>query len=239
MARQVKVLPAFSKAVGVRGQRPCGLSRLRQTQEGRKGFLRKAFRRGLRFRSGRSWARATGTQDPSSGGAGARWAPFSADRAGRRDFLGGPTVRRGLPQASLKPAPSARCPLAEATAVFQSAVPPLPGLPPVGRMRLVRCTFPSAAPGKVKVVERCSTPRKLLKKFDQNFYAASRFGSAFILPAGCASPAPAWPCPGSAPGSWGTPGSPWSPAPARSSTGRGSYAAGTAVLQNFPTGSRR
>ena len=27
---------------------------------------------------------------------------------------------------------------------------------------------------KVKVVERCSTPRKLLKKFDQNFHAASR-----------------------------------------------------------------
>ena len=102
-------MPAFSKAVGVRGQRPCGLSRLRQTQEGRKGFLRKAFRRGLRFRSGRSWARATGTQDPSSGGAGARWAPFSADRAGRRDFLGGPTARRGLPQARL-PCPRKRVP---------------------------------------------------------------------------------------------------------------------------------
>ena len=34
-----------SKVVGVRGQRPCGLSRLRQTQEGRKGFRWKAFRR--------------------------------------------------------------------------------------------------------------------------------------------------------------------------------------------------
>ena len=32
--------------------------------------------------------------------------------------------------------------------------------------------LPPAAP--VKAVERCSTPRKLLKKFDQNFYAASR-----------------------------------------------------------------
>ena len=109
--RRVKVFAQafFKRLVGVRGRRPCGLSRLRQTQEGRKGFLRKAFRRGLRFRSGRSWARATGTQDPSSGGAGARWAPFSADRAGRRDFLGGPTARRGLPQASL-PCPRKRVP---------------------------------------------------------------------------------------------------------------------------------
>ena len=64
--RRVKVFAQafFKRLVGVRGRRPCGLSRLRQTQEGRKGFLRKAFRRGLRFRSGRSWARATGTQDP-------------------------------------------------------------------------------------------------------------------------------------------------------------------------------
>ncbi len=82
--RQVKVSPTFSKVAGC-GTASHDLLRLRQTQEGRKGFLRKSFRRGLRFRSGRSWARATGTQDPSSGGAGARWAPFSADRAGRRD----------------------------------------------------------------------------------------------------------------------------------------------------------
>ena len=107
--RQVKVSSTFSKVVGVRGRRPCGLSRLRQTQEGRKGFLRKAFRRGLRFRSGRSWARATGTQDPSSGGAGARWAPFSADRAGRRDPLMASSMPRGLPQASL-PCPRKRVP---------------------------------------------------------------------------------------------------------------------------------
>ena len=44
---------------------------------------------------------------------------------------------------------------------------PLPGLSPVGRVRPVRCIFPPAAP--VKAVELCSTPRKLLKKFDQNF----------------------------------------------------------------------
>ena len=99
----------FKRLVGVRGRRPCGLSRLRQTQEGRKGFLRKSFRRGLRFRSGRSWARATGTQDPSSGGAGARWAPFSADRAGRRDPLMASSMPRGLPQARL-PCPRKRAP---------------------------------------------------------------------------------------------------------------------------------
>ena len=73
---------AFFKRLAGCGTASHDLVRLRQTQEGRKGFLRKAFRRGLRFRSGRSWARATGTQDPSSGGAGARWAPFSADRVG-------------------------------------------------------------------------------------------------------------------------------------------------------------
>ena len=182
----------------------------------------------------------------------------AASVSAKRCPLGTSAPRREFSRANLrfaeafhKPACPAResvCrPLAEATAVFQpqgwavfqSTVPPLPlpGLPPVGRMRRLRCISPPAAP--VKVVERCSTPRKLLKKFDQNFYAASRFGSAFILPADCAGPAPAWPCPGSAPGSWGTPGSPWSPAPARSSTGRESYAAGTAVLQNFPIGSRR
>ena len=157
----------------------------------------------------------------------------------RRGFLG----RAHGPQrtsASQPALPAKACAaLWRKRAERASTVPPrpLPGLSPVGRVRPVRCTFPPAAP--VKAVERCSTPRKLLKKFDQNFYAASRFGSAFILPADCAGPAPAWPCPGSAPGSWGTPGSPWSPAPARSSTGRGSYAAGTAVLQNFPIGSRR
>ena len=45
--RRVKVFAQafFKRLVGVRGQRPCGLSRLRQTQEGRKGFRWKAFRR--------------------------------------------------------------------------------------------------------------------------------------------------------------------------------------------------
>ncbi len=46
-------MPAFSKAAGF-GAVSQGLFRLRQTQEGRKGFRWKAFRRGLRFRSGRS-----------------------------------------------------------------------------------------------------------------------------------------------------------------------------------------
>ena len=139
--RNVKVSSTFSKVVGVRGRRPCGLSRLRQTQENRETVQRTVSRKSLRFRSGRSWTRATGTQDPSSGGAGARWAPFSADRAGRRDPLMASSMPRGLPQASLKPAPSVRRPLAEATAVFQSWVPPRPGLAlsPYGRMRALPC----------------------------------------------------------------------------------------------------
>ena len=68
-----------------------------------------------------------GSREVGCGGAVCRWQTLCADRAGRRDFLGGPTARRGLPQACLKPAPSARRPLAEATAVFQSRVPPRPG----------------------------------------------------------------------------------------------------------------
>ena len=53
---------------------------------------------------------------------------------------------------------------------------PLPGLSPVGRVRPVRCIFPPAAP--VKAVELCSTPRKLLKKFDQNFSLSLPYPSA-------------------------------------------------------------
>ena len=228
----MKVSSTFSKVVGVRGQSPCGLFSVSKCRKGSKNNPVDCF----------CWELS------AAASVSAERCPLGTSAPRRAVLPGESPIRRGLPQASLKPAPSAHCPLAEATAVFQSAVPPLPlpGLSASQPMRsklltqfTVRCTFPSAAPGKVKVVERCSTPRKLLKKFDQNFYAASRFGSAFILPAGCASPAPAWPCPGSAPGSWGTPGSPWSPAPARSSDGRGSCAAGTAVLQNFPTGSRR
>ena len=152
----------------MRGRRPCGLSRLRQTQENRKIVQRTVFRKSLRFRSGRSWARATGTQDPSSGGAGARWAPFSADRAGRRDFLGGPTARRGLPQARL-PCPRKRVPSFGTSGRKGQARchrDRSRGYR-LRRVRPARCTFPPAAP--VKAVELCSTPRKLLKKFDQNF----------------------------------------------------------------------
>ena len=224
----------------MRGQSPCGLFSVSKRRKGSKNNPVDCF----------CW------EVSAAASVSAERCPLGTSAPRRAVLPSESPIRRGFPQASLKPAPSARCPLAEATAVFQpqgwavfqSAVPPLPlpGLSASQPMRsklltqfTVRCTFPPAAPGKVKVVERCSTPRKLLKKFDQNFYAASRFGSAFILPADCAGPAPAWPCPGSAPGSWGTPGSPWSPAPARSSTGRESYAAGTAVLQNFPIGSRR
>ena len=63
--RRVKVSSTFSKVVGF-GATPQGLMCLPKTQEGRK-TSDGSFRRGLRFRFGRSWARATGTQDPSSG----------------------------------------------------------------------------------------------------------------------------------------------------------------------------
>ena len=188
----------------MRGRRPCGLSRLRQTQENRKIVQRTVFRK--KPSSGVSWAGPRPAED------------FHKPACPARE-----SVRRPLAQAGGKGKHGASATAPAATAF--------------GVCAACAAFLPPAAP--VKAVERCSTPRKLLKKFDQNFYAASRFGSASILPADCAGPAPAWPCPGSAPGSWGTPGSPWSPAPARSSDGRGSCAAGTAVLQNFPTGSRR
>ena len=54
-------------------------------------------------------------------------------------------------------------------------------------------SFPPAAP--VQAVERCSTPRKLLKKFDQNFYSASRFSSSSSVlnrPHSSNSRSPSW-----------------------------------------------
>ena len=97
---------------------------------------------------------------PPSGG---RWCPVGTvqRRPSRQaDFLGGPPVRRGLPQASLKPAPSAAAPLAEATAVFQSVVPPLRGYRPLGV-----CASYAALFHRLRRVGqgrgRCSTPRKL------------------------------------------------------------------------------
>ena len=160
----MKVSSTFSKVVGVRGQSPCGLFSVSKCRKGSKNNPVDWF----------CWELS------AAASVSAERCPLGTSAPRRAVLPGESPIRRGLPQASLKPAPSARCPLAEATAVFQSAVPPLPlpGLPPVGRMRPVRCTFPSAAPGKVKVVERCSTPRKLLKKFDQNFYSASRFSSS-------------------------------------------------------------
>ena len=91
--RNVKVSSTFSKVVGVRGRRPCGLSRLRQTQEG--------------VRERAQWAVSQG--EPSSG-----VPPWKCAKA---------HFQKGYHQSLLKPAPSARRPLAEAAAVFQSWVP--------------------------------------------------------------------------------------------------------------------
>ena len=86
----------------MRGRRPCGLSRLRQTQEG--------------VRERAQWAVSQG--EPSSG-----VPPWKCAKA---------HFQKGYHQSLLKPAPSARRPLAEAAAVFQSWVPPRPlqRLPP-------------------------------------------------------------------------------------------------------------
>ena len=46
--------------------------------------------------------------DPSPGGAGRRWRPFSADRAGRRDLSSEPKVRSKVHQSSPVPPPKAR-----------------------------------------------------------------------------------------------------------------------------------
>ena len=95
----------------------------------------------------------------------------SADRAGRQDSLTEPKALRKLfayqPEIPLKR-------VKQRTGDF-NRLPPRPGLAlsPYGRMRALPC-FPYAGCAGFKVVERCSTPRKLLKKFDQNFRAASQ-----------------------------------------------------------------
>ena len=95
--RQGKVFgPAFFKKVVGFGAKPQGLSRLRQTQEG------------VRERS--QWDLSQGK--PSSG-----VSPWKCAKA---------HFQRESHLSRLKPAPSARCPLAEATAVFHSTVPPRP-----------------------------------------------------------------------------------------------------------------
>ena len=118
---------AFFKRLAGCGTASHGLNRLRQTQENRKIVQWTVFRKSLRFRSGRSWARATGTQDPSSGGAGARWAPFSADRAGRRDFLTPSSTAGGCHQAFLKSPLSVR---SERRGISRVRCRPLQRLPP-------------------------------------------------------------------------------------------------------------
>ena len=96
---------AFFKRLAERETASRGLSRLRQTQEG--------------VRERARWALSQG--EPSSG-----VPPWKCAKA---------HFQKGCHQSLLKPAPSARRPLAEAAAVFQSWVPPrpLPGLSPAAR----------------------------------------------------------------------------------------------------------
>ncbi len=108
------------------------------------------FRTGLRCHFGRCWASATGRQH--------RDRPATAFPYPKKGGRVSPSWGATEPGVLL---------VEGAGWVPQS----LSGLPPVGRMRPARCFFFPAAP--VKVVGARSTPRKLLKKFDQNFYAPS------------------------------------------------------------------
>ena len=137
--RRVKVFAQafFKRLVGVRGRRPCGLSRLRQTQEG--------------VRERARWALSQG--EPSSG---VSWA--------------GPRPAEDFHKPACPARESARRPLAEAGGKGKhGATEPAPGAIACGACAPFAAFLPPAAP--VKAVELCSTPRKLLKKFDQNFYA--------------------------------------------------------------------
>ena len=66
-------------------------------------FLRKQRRKGEKSPSGTFLG-----GEPSPGGAGRRWRPFSADRAGRRDLSSEPKVRSKVHQSSPVPPPKAR-----------------------------------------------------------------------------------------------------------------------------------
>ena len=139
--RREKVSSTFSKVAGC-GTASHGLSRLRQTQENRKIVQWTVFRKSLRFRSGRSWARATGTQDPTSGGAAPRWGAFSADRAGRRDFLTPSSTAGGCHQAFLKSPLSVR---SERRGISRVRCRPLQRLPPSAYAPLTLLFLPGCA----------------------------------------------------------------------------------------------
>ena len=142
--RRVKVFAqAFFKRLAERETASRGLSRLRQTQEG--------------VRERARWALSQG--EPSSGGAGARWAPFSADRAGRRDPLMASKMPRGFPVACL-PCPRKRPPPFGGSGGGVSklgATAPAPAATASGVCAACAAFLPPAAP--VKAVELCSTPR--------------------------------------------------------------------------------
>ena len=135
-----------------------GLSRLRATQEG--------------VRERARWALSQG--EPSSG-----VPPWKCAKA---------HFQKGYHQSLLKPAPSARRPLAEAAAVFQSWVPQssLPGLSPAfspaGSVSAERCPLGTSAVRPVRCFfsTGCAGFRSRLfeKRRPKNFYSASRFSSS-------------------------------------------------------------
>ena len=121
---------AFYKKLAERETASRGLEFLRkQRRKGEKSPSGTFLGGGLRCRVGRWSPVATGQRrpkrelrpvagrvpparsDPSPGGAGRRWRPFSADRAGRRDLPSEPKVRSRIYQAFPVPPPKARAAL--------------------------------------------------------------------------------------------------------------------------------
>ena len=122
--RREKVSSTFSKVAGC-GTASHGLNRLRQTQENRKIVQWTVFRK-----------------KPTSGGAAPRWGAFSADRAGRRDFLTPSSTAGGCHQAFLKSPLSVR---SERRGISRVRCRPLQRLPPSAYAPLTLLFLPGCA----------------------------------------------------------------------------------------------
>ena len=114
------------------------------------------FRTGLRCHFGRCWASATGRQHPRRQPRPAATAFPYSQKGGTYVPLLGCHRARGFACGRGGQGASATAPAATAFGVCAACA----------------AFFPPAAP--VKAVERCSTPRKPLKRLARNFYAASR-----------------------------------------------------------------
>ena len=150
-AKRLKVLPAFSKAAGCRAE-PYGLPGVR-------GVLVPGG-----HRSGQVYV-------ATSVGAG-RLPLADSTRGGSRDPqpLPSHTPKKG---GRMSPSWGASAPGGFACGRGgQGASATAPAATAFGVCAACAAFFPPAAP--VKAVERCSTPRKPLKRLERNFYAASR-----------------------------------------------------------------